>query len=203
MATTRNSTTPTCELCGEPATLVGEQWTCGNCSPVSEPAHATIAVADILDFLTDAVDAARAAAADSTRWRNAIDAAWDHLLQQDVIEYDHAAHELVYRSESGATYYANGSCQCPAFEKGQPCKHRAAARLVYRAVEACDLAAELRAEAQAAGEGWYDASIARTGARWRLPELEQIAREWDAAAVSLQARIGAAQARAMARPLAA
>jgi hypothetical protein len=161
----------------------------------------TIRTAEILDFIVDAVDAARAAAADSPRWRNAIDAAFDHLLTVDVIEYDHTAHELLYRSESGATYRANGSCQCRAFEAGQPCKHRAAARLVYRAVEARDLAAELQAEAAAAGETWYDAEIARVGVRFRMDEVMTVAREWDAAA--LAARIGAAQAAAMARPLAA
>jgi hypothetical protein len=40
-------------------------------------------------------------------------------------------------TECGQTYHANGSCQCRAFELGQPCKHRALARLLdlYHEVE--------------------------------------------------------------------
>ena len=91
------------------------------------------AVADILDALVDAVDAARQAAAGNSRWLNAINAGFDHLLQAEVIEVgDHNA--LIYRSESGQTYHANGTCQCAAFASGNPCKHRAAARLVQNAV---------------------------------------------------------------------
>ncbi|MEI7772044.1 MAG: hypothetical protein WCI67_18770 [Chloroflexales bacterium] len=91
------------------------------------------AVSDILDDLVSAVDAARAAT-DAPRWRNAIDAAFDHLLQVETVEVDaHGA--LTYASESGHTYHANGACQCRAFLAGQPCKHRAAARLVKNALE--------------------------------------------------------------------
>ena len=90
-------------------------------------------VADILDSLVIAVDAARQAAAGNSRWLNAINAGFDHLLQAEVIEVgDHNA--LIYRSESGQTYHANGTCQCAAFASGNPCKHRAAARLVQNAV---------------------------------------------------------------------
>jgi len=33
-------------------------------------------------------------------------------------------------TESGETYFANGSCQCKAYANGQPCKHRCAARIL-------------------------------------------------------------------------
>ncbi len=33
-------------------------------------------------------------------------------------------------TETGHTYHANGTCQCRAYESGQPCKHRAPARLL-------------------------------------------------------------------------
>jgi len=93
------------------------------------------AVPAILDKLVSAVDAARQAAAGNSRWVNAINAGFDHLLQAEVIEVD--AHDaLIYRSESGATYYANGVCQCVAFAQGQPCKHRAASKLVKNALHA-------------------------------------------------------------------
>jgi len=93
------------------------------------------AVPAIIDRLVLAVDAARQSAAGNRRWMNAINAGFDHLLQQEVIEVgDHNA--LTYRSESGQTYYANGTCQCVAFAQGQPCKHRAASKLVKNALHA-------------------------------------------------------------------
>jgi hypothetical protein len=33
-------------------------------------------------------------------------------------------------TKSGATYHANGVCSCRAYENGQPCNHRALARLL-------------------------------------------------------------------------
>ncbi len=94
----------------------------------------TITTAALLDSLCLAVDAARVAAAGNTRWLNAIDAAFDHILQVESIEYRASDHALLYHSESGQTYTANGRCQCQAFKAGQPCKHRAAARLVANAL---------------------------------------------------------------------
>lgn len=53
------------------------------------------------------------------------------------------AHGVAVTTECGNTYFANGSCQCKAFESGQPCKHRALARLVEIAheIEAAEEAA--------------------------------------------------------------
>ena len=91
-------------------------------------------ISDILDALVVAVDTARRAT-DNRRWLTAIDAAADYLLRQEIVEIDdHDA--LIYRSESGQTYFSNGVCQCVAFAQGQPCKHRAAARLVHNALHA-------------------------------------------------------------------
>ena len=91
-------------------------------------------ISDILDALVVAVDTARRAT-DNRRWLTAIDAGFNFLIQQEVIEVgEHNA--LVYRSESGTTYFANGSCQCVAFAQGQPCKHRAASKLVKNALHA-------------------------------------------------------------------
>lgn len=104
-----------------------------------EPAagFAPVAVAELLDFIVDAVDTARQAAADSPRWLRAIDSAYDFILQQDVLSYDAAAHALRVESasEPGKVYESNGDCQCRAAELGNPCWHRAAARLVARAFE--------------------------------------------------------------------
>jgi hypothetical protein len=165
----------------------------------------TIRTADLLDWLTDAVDTARASTAPAT-WQRAIDAAWDELLQQDTIAYDLSAYAIRVESatRAGRTYEANGDCQCEAFTKGQGvCWHRAAARLVRRAIELRDLAAELVLEAQAAGETWYGEREARIGAKDRIGHLAAVASEWDRVSTeqrtALERRIGAEQARVMAR----
>lgn len=175
----------------------------------TEHEFSTIRVADLIDYLTEAVDAARVAATGNRRWLTAIDAAWDHLLQAETVEYRHWDHALSYYSESGKLYLANGRCQCEAYRSGNACKHRAAARLVFRAVELRQqaehtaLAQELIAEARAAGCAWYGAAEALEGARARMDGVMDFAAEWDAESerqrAALSARIGAAQARMMAQ----
>ena len=97
----------------------------------------TIATADLLDALVDALDTARVNAAQDSRWLNAIDTGADWLLQQEEISYDFASHALKVSSASrpDRAYVANGACQCEAFSKHSACWHRAAARLVRRALE--------------------------------------------------------------------
>jgi hypothetical protein len=165
----------------------------------------TIRTADLLDWLADAVDTARASTAPLT-WQNAISAAWDYLLQVDEISYDISQWAIRVESATrpGRCYVANGECSCEAFTRGQGvCWHRAAARLVRRAMELRELAAELVADAADAGETWYDAEIAREGAKARIGHLAAVAVEWDAESerqrLALSARIGAAQARVMAQ----
>jgi len=92
-------------------------------------------IAALLDALCDAVDAARVAAAGDSRWLNGIDSGYSWLLEQDSISFDVERHELTFTSESGNEYKANGICGCTAFQKGNPCRHRSAARLVRRALE--------------------------------------------------------------------
>ncbi|MEI8166173.1 MAG: hypothetical protein WCG26_07335, partial [Chloroflexales bacterium] len=94
----------------------------------------TIRTADLLDRLCDAYDIASTKVLPGSRWANALDAAYDHLLQVDEIEYRAADHALLYHSESGKSYMANGRCACTAWMQGQPCKHRSAARLVRNAL---------------------------------------------------------------------
>ena len=80
---------------------------------------------------------AKAKAAGNKRWIAAIDKAADALLNGKWIVTE-LQHCYVFTTESGKTYYANGVCQCEAFAHDQPCKHRAAARLLdlYREAEA-------------------------------------------------------------------
>lgn len=70
------------------------------------------------------------------RWINAIAKAVTEIENNPFMTYEHDSHSLLILSEtSGNIYTANGSCQCEAFKKGFPCRHRAAARLIQRYVE--------------------------------------------------------------------
>ncbi len=71
---------------------------------------------------------------DSLRWQVAITKAGAEIEENPYMHYD--GHALLILSPSGEIYSANGACQCKAFGHGQPCWHRAAARLVERYNEA-------------------------------------------------------------------
>jgi hypothetical protein len=64
------------------------------------------------------------------RWETAIAKAKVQLESNPYIHFD--GQSLLILSPSGEIYTTNGTCQCKAFSKGQPCWHRAAARLVKR-----------------------------------------------------------------------
>jgi hypothetical protein len=66
----------------------------------------------------------------SRRWQTAIAKAKQQLEENPYMHFDGRA--LLILSPSGEIYSANGSCQCKAYQSGQPCWHRAAARLVER-----------------------------------------------------------------------
>jgi hypothetical protein len=89
------------------------------------------------------VETAKAKAAGNKRWIAAIDKAADALLNNKWIVTE-LQHCYVFTTESGKTYRANGVCQCEAFFRNQPCKHRAAARLLdlYREAKAVSLEAD-------------------------------------------------------------
>ena len=70
----------------------------------------------------------------SKRWQHAIAKAVAQLRDNPVMHFDGEA--LLILSDSNQIYSANGVCQCKAFEAGQPCWHRTAARLVRRYFEA-------------------------------------------------------------------
>ncbi|MCA1633109.1 MAG: SWIM zinc finger family protein [Acidobacteria bacterium] len=69
----------------------------------------------------------------SRRWQTAIAKAKQQLETNPYIHFDGVA--LLILSDSNEIYRANGSCQCKAFANGQPCWHRAAARLVQLYIE--------------------------------------------------------------------
>jgi hypothetical protein len=178
---------------------------------------AQIAVAAILDFLCEAKDRAVEAAANDPRWLSAVDRAWGFILSVDSLDFDAATATLLVPSATDHlhTYRANGQCQCEAHARGIPCWHRAAARLVVRALalaeqareaaeqaELTALAQQLVDDAHAAGATWYTAREGLAGARMRMAELADYAEAWDAAAAAqkrqaLSARIVAARAAVM------
>ena len=64
------------------------------------------------------------------RWETAIVKAKQQIESNPYLHIDGDA--LLILSPSNEIYRANGACQCKAYEKGFPCWHRAAARLVRR-----------------------------------------------------------------------
>lgn len=66
------------------------------------------------------------------RWINAIAKATVEIEQNGVFMtwQSEESSLLIWSQKSNQIYTANGVCQCRAFEKGLPCFHRAAARLV-------------------------------------------------------------------------
>jgi hypothetical protein len=87
-------------------------------------------VLDINEERLDAVVGAAFDATGETRWRTAIVKAARALKENPYISEQGGA--LLILSDSGEIYSANGVCQCNAYEKGFPCWHRAAARLMRR-----------------------------------------------------------------------
>jgi hypothetical protein len=69
----------------------------------------------------------------SRRWQAAIVRAKIELENNPYIHWGGDA--LLILSPSNEIYSANGKCQCLAYQSGQPCWHRAAARLVRRYIE--------------------------------------------------------------------
>lgn len=64
------------------------------------------------------------------RWEKAIVRAKQQLESNPYMHFD--GEGLLVLGESGEIYRASGTCQCKAFANGQPCWHRAAARLIER-----------------------------------------------------------------------
>jgi hypothetical protein len=90
-------------------------------------------------ILSQVVDQARTTAAEHPRWLHAIDRAVVELLDNPYIERGELHGIIIMSSTSANLYAANGTCQCEAHRYGQPCWHRAAARLVRLHDEAIDV----------------------------------------------------------------
>jgi hypothetical protein len=89
----------------------------------------------VFDALVAAYDDAAEKTVTDAKWHNAVTSAFDHLLPLDSLDY-HGGVLMVQSASSDDVYTASPtSCQCPAFQCGNPCWHRAAARLVQIAVD--------------------------------------------------------------------
>lgn len=67
---------------------------------------------------------------EKTRWINAITKGVLDIENRGEFMEMLDTGVLVYWSESNNVYEANGICQCKAYENNQPCRHRAAAKLL-------------------------------------------------------------------------
>ncbi len=101
--------------------------------------------------LAAVVTSAKQSAADSPRWLTAIERAARELESNPYIEVVDD-HTLLIGSASGGVYTSNGTCQCTAFQYGQPCFHRAAARIYQRYTEAQARTAKRAAYEQACAD---------------------------------------------------
>lgn len=90
----------------------------------------------LAEVAAEAIALAAAAPKDAKRWVNAIAKATVEIENNPYMTWQPDSHSLVMLSDtSGKIYTANGVCQCEAYNKGFPCYHRAAARLVARYLE--------------------------------------------------------------------
>jgi hypothetical protein len=78
----------------------------------------------------EVVEKASHDAANHPRWLQAIARAIVEISDNPWIERNPNGHGVIIGSTSGEAYSANGTCSCKAFEYGQPCYHRAIARIV-------------------------------------------------------------------------
>ena len=69
------------------------------------------------------------------RWIKAVGKATVEFENNPFLSWDADKKHLIIWSKSNAIYEANGTCQCSAFLGGQPCYHRALARLLQRYFE--------------------------------------------------------------------
>jgi len=86
------------------------------------------------ETMSQVIQAAFDSAQGSQRWQVAIAKAKGEIENNPFMHYD--GHALLVLSPSGEIYSANGTCQCKAYERGFPCWHRAAARIVERYAQA-------------------------------------------------------------------
>jgi hypothetical protein len=102
---------------------------------VDDEVNAPIAMAVVFEALVHAYDVAADATVTDAKWHNAVTSAFDHLLPLDSLDYANGV-LMVQSATSDAVYHASSTqCQCHAFKRGNPCWHRAAARICQIAID--------------------------------------------------------------------
>lgn len=101
---------------------------------------------------------------DQKRWINAIGKAVAKTEEQgEFLHYDETdTHLIIFSNDSNKIYSANGICQCAAYERNNPCWHRAAARLFRIYFEVVSEGPPL----QQSGGGVFAANIAPLPSAW-------------------------------------
>ncbi len=121
------------------------------------------------------VEAAKAKTNDK-RWLAAIEKAQAGVVSGWWIVTE-LAHCYAITTEEGHTYFANGECQCEAYRRNQPCKHRALARMleIYRERETAPFA-DVETSAAIAGPeaGDFRADVAASSRTNLIAEIENI-----------------------------
>lgn len=90
----------------------------------------------LAEIAAEAVSKLNPESATDKRWLNCIARAVAEVETNPYLTFQPENKSLLILSEtSGQIYSANGTCQCKAFEFGNPCFHRALARLIVRYLE--------------------------------------------------------------------
>jgi hypothetical protein len=126
-----------------------------------------------LDTLVQVVETARSATQDQ-RWLNAINEAYDFLLNPhtDTIQIADDGTAIIPSNTGDHDYKANGTCQCKAFAHGkQPCWHRAASRIIQRYREYLEAEADRLMHLVEKAENTADPRYDKLEAEWTRIEL--------------------------------
>lgn len=94
------------------------------------------------DIFNEVVERAKRATAGDAAWIAAIERAVSEMVERPSQFHWMGTYMLIQSPTSDEIYTSNGQCQCAAFEHHRPCKHRCAARLWQRYLEAimpCEL----------------------------------------------------------------
>jgi hypothetical protein len=92
-------------------------------------------IAETLVSIQNQFEAKQLTEGNYKRWIKAIGKATVEFENNPFLSWNFDRKHLIIWSKSNEIYEANGTCQCRAYLDGQPCYHRALARLVQRYFE--------------------------------------------------------------------
>lgn len=100
---------------------------------IAQP-HQIYSVASVISSSIE--QCTRIADAERDRWFNALAKASAQLLEGVRFEQDDTGFVFPSRTRTGIAHHVNGNCDCEAAEDGQPCWHRAAAKMLQLLLDA-------------------------------------------------------------------